>query len=90
MLGRGFLPGEDRDGGPKIVVLTYGTWLKRFGAHRDVVGQSVNLSGADYTIVGVLPRDFAFRPGGKARGMTTFAPGRDAELCVTLLDKNGC
>jgi len=78
MLGRGFLAGEDRDGGPKIVVLTYGTWLKRFGARRDVVGQSVNLSGADYTIVGVLPRDFAF------------APGRDAEFWTPLLDKTGC
>jgi predicted permease len=78
MLGRGFLPGEDRPGGPKIAVLTYGTWLKRFGARRDVVGQSVNLSSADYTIVGVLPRDFAF------------APGRDSEFYVPLLDKNGC
>ena len=45
------------------MVLTYASWLKRFGARRDVVGQSVNLSGADYTIVGVLPRDFAFAPG---------------------------
>jgi len=78
MLGRGFLPGEDRPGGAKIVVLTYGTWLKRFGARRDVVGQSVNLSSEDYTIVGVLPRDFAF------------APGRDSEFYVPLLDKTGC
>jgi macrolide transport system ATP-binding/permease protein len=78
MLGRGFLPGEDRPGGSKIVILSYGTWLKRFGARRDVVGQSVSLSGADYTIVGVLPRDFAF------------APGRDSEFWTPLLDKNGC
>ena len=78
MLGRGFLPGEDRPGGPKIVVLSYGTWLKRYGARRDVVGQSVSLSGADYTIVGVLPRDFEF------------APGRDSEFWTPLLDKNGC
>jgi len=78
MLGRGFLPGEDRPGGPKIVVLSYGTWLKRYSARRDVVGQSVSLSGADYTIVGVLPRDFAF------------APGRDSEFWTPLLDKNGC
>ena len=78
MLGRGFLPGEDRPGEGKIVVLTYGTWLKRFGARRDVVGQAVNLSGDDYTIVGVLPRDF------------TFAPGRDSEFFTPLLDKSGC
>ena len=78
MLGRGFFPGEDRPGAPKIVVLTYGTWLKRFGGRRDVIGQSVTLSNADYTIVGVLPRDFAF------------APGRDSELWTPLLDKPPC
>ena len=78
MLGRGFLPGEDRPGGSKITVLTYGTWLKRFGGNREVVGQSVNLSGEDYTVVGVLPRDFSF------------APGRDSEFWTPLLDKNGC
>ncbi len=78
LLGRGFLPGEDRPGGAKITVLSYGTWLKRFGGRRDVVGQSVNLSGEDYTIVGVLPRDFAF------------APGRDSEFWTPLLDKTGC
>ncbi len=78
MLGRGFLPGEDRPGGPKIVILPYGTWMKRFGTRPDVIGQSVNLSDADYTIVGVLPRDFVF------------APGRDSEFWVPLLDKNSC
>ena len=78
LLGRGFLPGEDRPGGPKITILSYGTWLKRYGASRSVIGQSVNLSGKDYTIVGVLPGDFAF------------APGRDSEFWTPLLDKNGC
>jgi macrolide transport system ATP-binding/permease protein len=78
MLGRGFLPGEDLPGKPKITILTYGTWLKRFGGQRDVVGQSVSLSGVDYTVVGVLPRAFEF------------APRRDSEFWVPLLDKSGC
>jgi macrolide transport system ATP-binding/permease protein len=62
MLGRGFLPGEDMAGKPKIVILTYGTWLKRFGGRRDIVGQTVNLNSDSYTVVGVLPREFAFAP----------------------------
>jgi len=78
MLGRGFLPGEDQPGKSKIVILTYGTWLKRFGGRRDIVGQPVTLSGADYTVVGVLPREFEF------------APRRDSEFWVPLLEKNGC
>jgi macrolide transport system ATP-binding/permease protein len=78
MLGRGFLPGEDQPGKAKIVMLTYGTWLERYGGRRDVVGQSVSLSGNAYTIVGVLPREFAFAPRGIA------------EFYVPLGDKNGC
>jgi predicted permease len=78
MLGRGFLPGEDQPGKPKIVVLSYGTWLKRFSGRTDVLGQRVSLDQENYTIVGVLPREFAF------------APGRDSEFWTPLLEKNGC
>jgi predicted permease len=45
-----------------VVLLRYGAWQKRFGGRPDVVGQSVNLSGVQYTIVGVLPKDFEFAP----------------------------
>ena len=78
MLGRGFLPGEDKPGGAKIVMLPYSTWQKRFGSRSDIVGQSVNLSGANYTIVGVLPREFIF------------APRPNAEFIAPLLDKSSC
>jgi predicted permease len=78
VLGRDFLPGEDRPGQTKIVMLSYGTWLKRFGARPDVIGQAVTLSGDSYTIIGVLPREFSFAPRG------------DAEFWTPLLDKNGC
>ena len=59
-------------------MLTYGTWVRRFGARRDVIGQAVSLNGDSYTIVGVLPREFAFAPRG------------NAEFWTPLLDKNGC
>jgi len=78
MLGRDFRPGEDRPGGAKIVMLTYGSWMKRFGSRKDVVGESVTLDGSAYTIVGVLPRDFEF------------APRATAELFVPLLDRQPC
>ena len=78
VLGRLFLPGEDRPHGAKIVLLSYGTWLKRFGSRSDVIGQPVNLSGDTYTIVGVLPREIAYAPRGSR------------ELWVPLQDKNGC
>jgi len=48
------------------VILSYGTWVKRFSSRRDIVGQSVNLSGDNYTVVGVLPREFSFAPRANA------------------------
>jgi predicted permease len=78
MLGRVFLPGEDRPGEAKVAVLSFGTWLKQFGGRRDVVGQTVDLNGDVYTIVGVLPRSFVFAPEGSA------------ELWVPIQELNGC
>jgi macrolide transport system ATP-binding/permease protein len=78
MLGRDFRPGEDKPGQPRIAMLSYGTWMKRFGGRRDVIGETISLSGEAYSVVGVLPRSFSF------------APRASAELWVPLLDKNGC
>lgn len=66
LLGRTFSPGENRLGGPNVVLLSYGTWLRRFGARQDAVGESVDLNDDAYTVIGVLPRSFAFAPGGNA------------------------
>jgi len=66
MLGRDFNPGEDRIGGPDVLILSYGAWLHRFGGRRDAVGQTVELDHKAYTIIGVLPRAFSFAPTGNA------------------------
>ncbi len=66
MLGRDFNPGEDRPGGPNVVLLSYGAWLRRFGGRRDLVGQTVDLDNQAYTIIGVLPRTFSFARAGDA------------------------
>jgi macrolide transport system ATP-binding/permease protein len=78
ILGRDFRPGEDKPGQPKIAMLSYGTWMNRFGGRREVIGETISLSGEAYTIVAVLPRGFSF------------APRASAQLWVPLLDKNGC
>ena len=66
MLGRDFSLDEDRPGGPNVAILSYGAWLHHFGARRDVVGLTVNLDNAAYTIIGVLPRTFSFARAGDA------------------------
>ncbi|HET9531413.1 MAG TPA: ABC transporter permease, partial [Blastocatellia bacterium] len=59
-LGRGFLPGEDRPGGDKVVVLNHGIWRTRYGADPGVLGQKMILNGEVFTIVGVMPEQFRF------------------------------
>ena len=65
-LGRGFRDGEDAAGAPRYVILSYGAWQKWFGGRREVIGETASLSGASYTVIGVLSRDFQFAPRGRA------------------------
>jgi putative ABC transport system permease protein len=58
VLGRTFSPGEDAVGAPRVVLLTYGFWERQFGGDHTVLGRSVTLNGAPYTVVGVLPNHF--------------------------------
>ena len=66
ILGRDFNADEDRLGGPNVVILSYGAWNQRFGARRNVIGQTVDLDDQAYSIIGILPRSFTFAPSGNA------------------------
>lgn len=61
LIGRTFAVDE-----PAVVVLSYGLWQERFGGNPSVLGTSIRLDNAAVTIVGVMPRGFAF-PDSKAR-----------------------
>jgi putative ABC transport system permease protein len=58
VVGRIFTAEEDRPNGPAVALLGYGLWQRRFGGVRNLVGQSLNLEGRPYTIVGVMPPGF--------------------------------
>lgn len=57
-LGREFLPGEDVNNGPAIVILSHGLWERRFGGDPEVIGQTIQLNGTANEVVGVMPADF--------------------------------
>jgi putative ABC transport system permease protein len=63
-LGRGFLPEEEQPGRDRVVVLSHGLWIERFGGDRDVVGRAVALDDVPHTIVGVMPPGFRFPDDG--------------------------
>ena len=58
VVGRSILPEDVKMGAPKVAVLGYGYWKRRFGGSRDIVGQAIKIDGTAHTIVGVMPRDF--------------------------------
>lgn len=58
VIGRLLSAEEDRYGGVRAVILTYGFWQERFGGDRAVLGKSIPLSGNSYMVIGVLPADF--------------------------------
>src|ERR1700678_670369 len=60
ILGRNFRTDEDRAGAAPVVMLGGGLWKRKIGSSPDVVGKSIVLNGASYTIVGVVPPSFNF------------------------------
>ena len=69
LIGRVFGPGDNDDIGSAVI--SYGLWQSQFSGSPDVLGQKVNLNGAPFTIVGVMPRGFYF-------------PGREVQLWTRL------
>lgn len=65
VLGRAFLPEEDREGGPRVVILSDGLWRSRFAADPAIVGRTIRLDRQPALVVGVMPPDFV-APGGMA------------------------
>ena len=64
VIGRGFLAGEDEIGAERVLVLSHGTWERRFGSDPGVLGRTIRLDGFETTVVGVL--DPAIEFGGLA------------------------
>ncbi len=59
-MGRNFTPDEDRVGGPPVVILTHGFWMRALGGEGDILGKSITLSGYSFSVIGVMPADFRF------------------------------
>ena len=74
-LGRSFR--EDENATPNaapVMIVSHGLWQRNLGGTPDAIGKTVKISGIDYTVVGVAPRQF-----------TGTIPGVPADFWVPLM-----
>jgi putative ABC transport system permease protein len=61
VIGRAFLPDEDKPGERgRVVVLSQSLFQRSFNSDPNIVNQSIVLDGKNFTIVGVMPAAFQF------------------------------
>src|SRR5687768_17169910 len=58
--GRYFNEDDEQRGAVPVVVIGYSVWQSRFGGERDVIGRTLQLGATQHTVIGVMPRGFAF------------------------------
>jgi putative ABC transport system permease protein len=60
LLGRDFLPEDDRAGAAPVAIVGHRVWTDRYGSDPSIVGRAVRLNGEAATIIGVMPEGFAY------------------------------
>ena len=73
-LGRSFMMEEGVRGGPRVLILSHGFWMRRFGGDPGVLGRALTLNEQPHTVVGVLPPSFDFA--------SIFTPGTPVDFLV--------
>lgn len=60
LLGRTFLPRDERPGAAPVLVISYNVWKDRYAGSREVIGRHLQVNGLPTTIIGVMPDGFSF------------------------------
>lgn len=79
LLGRPFRASDEVIGQHRVAILSYAFWQRQFGGADDVVGRTIAFNDEPWQIVGVMPRPFAYPPGGI----------RETELYIPLAPTDG-
>lgn len=58
--GRLFLEEEEHPNGPRVAVLSFGLWQRRFGGDPAIIGRTIRLDDVSHEVIGVLPGAFQF------------------------------
>jgi predicted permease len=80
--GRFFTREEDSTGHEREVILSDALWRNRFHADPSILNRAIDLNGAPYTVVGIMPAGFAFPRANEMPGDFTFPA--ETQLWVPL------
>jgi predicted permease len=58
VLGRNFLPEEDRPNGPRVALISYGLWLDHYNRDPGILNRLIDVDGSPARVIGVLPIGF--------------------------------
>ena len=77
LAGRTFTAREELSGAPKVVVLSYQYWKRRYAEDRRIIGITIRLNERAYQVVGIMPPGFTFPS-------TAATPGEPPALWLPL------
>src|SRR5215211_6053249 len=60
ILGRTFVAEDGGEAQPRIAVISYGLWQRRFGGDPNIVGRQIILNDLPTPIIGVMPANFGW------------------------------
>lgn len=58
MIGRSFLPEEEKLGSPRVVILSSALWERLLGSDPNLTNKSLTLNGNPVAVIGVMPPNF--------------------------------
>jgi predicted permease len=57
-IGRPFVASDDRPEAPRVVVISYGLWMRAFGGDRAAIGRTIRINGTPCEVIGVTPEGY--------------------------------
>src|SRR5581483_3965106 len=93
MLGRTFRPEEELLGNDREVILSYGLWKSRYNGDPALLGKTIRIDGAEFTVIGVMPPKFEWQFWSDPRKLwvpvgytkTDYGRGDNSFLCIGRL-----
>jgi putative ABC transport system permease protein len=86
LLGRTFLPDDDKLGAAPVLVLSYEYWKNKFNADPDIVGKTFEMNDKVHTVVGVLPPVPQYPAASDVYMPTSACPHRSSAMMIDNRD----